>query len=65
MPNPYIPILTKVKSMVSENEVNDIKTFELEFVNEEEYKAFDYVPGQFAELLGIDHSVVREITNWR
>ncbi|MHA1933206.1 MAG: FAD/NAD(P)-binding protein [Promethearchaeota archaeon] len=50
MPNPYIPMLTKVKSMVSENEVNDIKTFELEFVKEEEYKAFDYVPGQFAEI---------------
>jgi len=50
VPNPYIPILTKVKSMVSENDVNDIKTFELEFVNEEEYKAFDYIPGQFAEI---------------
>jgi len=50
MPNPYIPMLTKVKSVVSENEVNDIKTFELEFVNEEEYKAFDYIPGQFAEI---------------
>ena len=50
MPNPYIPMLTKVKSVVSENEVNDIKTFELEFVKEEEYKAFEYVPGQFAEI---------------
>ncbi len=50
MPNPYIPILTKIKSMVSENEVNDIKTFELEFNNNEDYKAFDYIPGQFAEI---------------
>ena len=50
MPNPYIPMLTKVKSVVSENEVNDIKTFELEFVNEEEYKTFEYLPGQFAEI---------------
>jgi len=50
VPNPYIPMLTKVKSMVSENEVNDIKTVELEFVKEEEYKAFDYLPGQFAEI---------------
>ena len=50
MPNPYIPMLTKVKSVVSENEVNDIKTFELEFVKEEEYKAFEYIPGQFAEI---------------
>ena len=50
MPNPYVPMLTKVKSVASENEVNDIKTFELEFINEEEYKDFDYIPGQFAEI---------------
>ena len=50
MPNPYIPILTKVKSIVSENKVKDIKTFELEFQKEEEYKNFDYIPGQFAEI---------------
>ena len=50
MPNPYIPFLTKVKSMVSENKVNDIKTVELEFQKEEEYKSFDYIPGQFAEI---------------
>jgi len=50
MPNPYIPMLMRVKSMVSENEVRDIKTVELEFQSEEEYKAFDYIPGQFAEI---------------
>jgi len=50
MPNPYIPVLTKVKSIVSENKVNDIKTVELKFQNEEEYKAFDYIPGQYAEI---------------
>ncbi|MBY9012639.1 MAG: FAD/NAD(P)-binding protein [Candidatus Lokiarchaeota archaeon] len=50
MPNPYVPMLTKVKSMISENKVNDIKTVELEFQKEEEYKNFDYVPGQFAEI---------------
>jgi NAD(P)H-flavin reductase len=50
MPNPYIPILTKVKSIVSENRVKDIKTIELEFQNEKEYKSFDYIPGQFAEI---------------
>ncbi len=50
MPNPYIPMLTKVKSIVSENKVRDIKTVELEFQKEEEYKKFDYVPGQFAEI---------------
>jgi len=50
VPNPYIPMLTKVKSIVSENKVRDIKTVELEFQKEEEYKKFDYVPGQFAEI---------------
>ena len=50
VPNPYIPMLTRVKSIISENEVRDIKTLELEFQKEEEYKAFDYIPGQFAEI---------------
>ena len=50
MPNPYIPMLTKVKSIVSENKVNDIKTLELEFKSEEDYNTFDYIPGQFAEI---------------
>ncbi|MFX1380440.1 MAG: FAD/NAD(P)-binding protein [Promethearchaeota archaeon] len=50
MSNPYIPYLTKVKSIVSENNVNDIKTIELEFKKEEDYKNFDYIPGQFAEI---------------
>jgi sulfhydrogenase subunit gamma (sulfur reductase) len=48
--NPYIPMLTKVKNIVSENKVNDIKTLELEFKDEKEYKTFDYIPGQFAEI---------------
>ena len=50
MPNPYIPLLTTVKSIVSENKVNDIKTIELEFKKEEDYKSFNYIPGQFAEI---------------
>ena len=50
MPNPYIPYLTKIKSIVTENKVNDIKTIELEFINEEDYKEFNYIPGQFAEI---------------
>lgn len=48
--SPYIPVLTTIKSIVRENEVNDIKTFEFVFNNEEDYKKFDYVAGQFAEL---------------
>ncbi len=48
--SPYIPVLTTIKSIVRENEVNDIKTFEFVFNDEENYKKFDYVAGQFAEL---------------
>jgi sulfhydrogenase subunit gamma (sulfur reductase) len=50
VPNPYIPMLTSVKDIVSENEVNDIKTFDLVFNKEEEYQNFNYIPGQFAEI---------------
>jgi len=48
--NPYIPMLTTIKNIVSENKVNDIKTIELEFKKEEDYKKFNYIPGQFAEI---------------
>ncbi|MFX0069836.1 MAG: FAD/NAD(P)-binding protein [Candidatus Hermodarchaeota archaeon] len=50
MPNPYIPLLTTVKSIVSENKINDIKTIELEFKKEKDYMSFNYIPGQFAEI---------------
>ena len=50
MPNIYIPLLTKVKSIVTENKANDIKTIELEFQKEDDYKNFSYIPGQFAEI---------------
>ncbi|GAH41065.1 unnamed protein product, partial [marine sediment metagenome] len=35
VPNLYIPTLTTIKNIVSENKVNDIKTLELEFKKEE------------------------------
>ncbi|MHA1714571.1 MAG: FAD/NAD(P)-binding protein [Promethearchaeota archaeon] len=50
MNNLYIPMVTTIKSIVSENAVNDIKTFELVFNNKEDEKRFDYKPGQFAEI---------------
>jgi len=50
VPNIYIPLLTKVKSVVTENKAIDIKTIELEFQKEEDYKNFNYIPGQFAEI---------------
>jgi len=48
--NPYIPKITRIKSIISENRVNDIKTFELEFEDSNDYENFNYIPGQFAEL---------------
>lgn len=48
--NPYIPILTKITNIVQENDVNDLKTFRLEFLDPKRFSKFDYVPGQFAEL---------------
>nr|MDO8087103.1 FAD/NAD(P)-binding protein [Candidatus Sigynarchaeum springense] len=45
-----MPMLAKIKSITTENRVNDIKTFELVFKNEEDLAKFKYVPGQFAEL---------------
>jgi sulfhydrogenase subunit gamma (sulfur reductase) len=48
--NPYIPSLTKVKGIISENKVNDIKTLELKFISNADYKNFNYIPGQFAEI---------------
>ncbi len=50
MSNPYIPKITRIKSIISENRVNDIKTFELEFEDSNDYENFNYIPGQFAEL---------------
>ena len=50
MSNPYIPFLTKIKSIETENDENDIKTFELEFRNKEDEENFAYIPGQFAEI---------------
>lgn len=50
MLNPYLPNLAVVKRITSENDVNDIKTFELTFKDPEEIKDFKYKSGQFAEL---------------
>ena len=47
-PNVYLPKLVKLTEITTENAVNDLKTIKLEFVKPEE--AFDYIPGQFAEI---------------
>lgn len=48
--NPYLPNLTIARKIISENDINDIKTFELTFKDPEKVKNFKYKCGQFAEL---------------
>jgi len=50
MSNPYIPNLAVIRKIITENEVNDIKTFELVFQDQEAMKNFKYRCGQFAEI---------------
>ncbi len=50
MNNPYIPNLVVIKKITTENEANDIKTFELVFKDPEAMKNFGYRCGQFAEI---------------
>ena len=50
MNNPYIPNLAVIRKITTENEVNDIKTFELVFKDPEAIKNFRYTCGQFAEI---------------
>ena len=48
--NPYIPKLTIISKIIQENDINDLKTFRLEFKNPEDTKANKHIPGQFGEL---------------
>jgi len=50
MSNPYVPDLAIITKITIENEVNDIKTFELVFENPEAMENFKYRCGQFAEI---------------
>ncbi|MDH5689428.1 MAG: FAD/NAD(P)-binding protein [Candidatus Bathyarchaeota archaeon] len=50
MSNPYIPDLAIIRKIIRENEVNDIKTFELVLQDREAMKNFRYRCGQFAEI---------------
>ena len=48
--NPYEPRPMKIIKITDESEVKDTRTYELEWVNPEDDKAFNQLPGQFAEL---------------
>ena len=50
MKNPYVPIPVTIQDVAIENDLRDIKTFRLVFEREEDRAAFQYLPGQFAEL---------------
>ena len=48
--NPYKPCPMRIAKITVESEVKDTRTFELERVNPEDGKRFQYLPGQFAEV---------------
>lgn len=48
--NPYIPYPVRIDNITIENADRDLKTFKLVFLNKEDEDAFQYLPGQFAEL---------------
>lgn len=50
MINPYLPRLTKVRKITVENEIGDLKTFEISFLNDKDFDDFKYIPGQFVEI---------------
>jgi len=47
MSNPYLPKIAVIRKIVSENEANDIKTFEVAFEDAEIAESFSYKPGQY------------------
>ncbi len=48
--NPYMPCPMRIDKITVENDDRDLKTFELVFLDPEHEKAFNHLPGQFAEL---------------
>jgi NAD(P)H-flavin reductase len=50
MKNPYLPYPVRIDKIVIETEDRNLKSFKFVFLNAEDRKAFDYTPGQFAQL---------------
>lgn len=50
MKNPYVPMPVKLVRHVVETDDRLIHTFTVQFLKEEDEKAFSYLPGQFAEV---------------
>jgi len=50
MENPYVPLAMRIEEIIVETEDENIKTFELSFMDRADEERFVYTPGQFAEL---------------
>jgi sulfhydrogenase subunit gamma (sulfur reductase) len=50
MKNPYLPMPVELIDIITEVETKDIKTFRMKFLNEQDEKNFNYLPGQFGEV---------------
>jgi sulfhydrogenase subunit gamma (sulfur reductase) len=48
--NAYVPFPVRVAAVTIENESRDLKSFRFEFLQPDHARAFDYAPGQFAEI---------------
>ena len=48
--NPYYSNPADINGIIQENEVNDIKTFQVSFYDSKVMESFKYMPGQFAEI---------------
>ncbi len=58
--NPYVPYRVLIDQITIENEAQDLKTFDLKFVNPTDAERFKYTCGQFAEIsvLGVGESPI-------
>ena len=48
MENPYLPMPVTLKAVRLENQVGDLKTFDLAFADQNHAESFSFAPGQFA-----------------
>jgi sulfhydrogenase subunit gamma (sulfur reductase) len=48
--DPYIPSMAVIRKITTENDLNDLKTFELVIEDPEAREAYQYIPGQFGML---------------
>lgn len=50
MSNPYLPYPVRIDKIVVETEDKNLRSFRLVFLHKADEEAFNYIPGQFAEL---------------